>query len=621
MDVGYPGRPEHRTRPPKASPDRRIDAGDPSAGPRGQTAEHWLLRLQRSAGNAAVAHAIGRPAVQRFVGAEHKQLGDSTNRTIDLGNGVVLSFGDLVALSGDEYATVDELVADTRTAEGRARLLAAIRDDHIPDPVQVGLPEPTADQRSERFRTFLGLAAENVAHFNDAGEAVAAWRAGHATALDQAVAAGLGGDAAQHQLALAREAFAEHYLTDAFSGGHIRTPRPDIIGWYRANFGAPVVDEFISRISNRLIEGLVAQISPQTNWPDFIVRRRVRETVGTRLAAAIAAAGGRAKINDYFALGVAGVVSGPMHDLEGRRGVIVSSQAHPEPWVAYGDAHLGDSPTSRQEAETAILTATAQIDQAYDIGRRHRSEADVANAPALTHFGFGSAELTAEGTTAVTAAARYLHARPAARVTLTGHTDPTGSDAYNADLGRRRAETVARALIAGGALPEQILTFSAGEGDPVTKVPAQFRLNRRVTFDYAVRPGPYRDVAAEEAATELAAAVPPPYPAVTRFVPTPLPANVSTPAVGASLITAAQVDLENWRWGSIPPTLRTEINTWIQGYGGTLRSAIAGADQLNDTVVDDYTIRPRLIVTAAVDDLLADPAGFLEQATGRPMSP
>jgi hypothetical protein len=43
---------------------------------------------------------------------------------------------------------------------------------------------------------------------------------------------------------------------------------------------------------------------------------------------------------------LAGVVSGAMHDMDGKRGVAVSSEAHPEPWTAYGDAKLADSPVS-----------------------------------------------------------------------------------------------------------------------------------------------------------------------------------------------------------------------------------------------------------------------------------
>jgi hypothetical protein len=89
---------------------------------------------------------------------------------------------------------------------------------------------------------------------------------------------------------------------------------------------------------------------------------------------------------------------------------------------------------------------------------------------------------------------------------------------------------------------------------------------------------------------------------------------------GTSLITAAQVELENWRWGKIPPTLRSEINSWVQGYGKLLSARVDTEPALDATTVEGYSIEPRPLVKAIVDDLLADPATFLEQATGQQMS-
>lgn len=602
----------------------RGGAGGRGAGPAsGRTAAspaERLLVLQRLAGNAAVSSRLS-PPLQRFVGKEHKQLGDSSQRTVDLGNGVVLSFGDLVALSGDEYRSIDDLLADTRTAEGRARLLAAIRDDYIPDPAGVTLPEPSAAQKSERFATFLGLASDNPLHFNADQQGVGQWAADHTAALTAALEAGLQDDPAGRQLALAREAFGQHYLTDAFSGGHIRTPRPDIIGWYRQHFGDPVVEVFISRLSRRLIDGLVIQISPQTKWLDFLIRQEVEAAVGARLAKAIAGAGGRAKINDFFALGLAGVVSGAMHDLEGRRGVMVASEAHPVPWVAFGDAQLAGRPESRQQAELAVVAAVAHVDRAFDIGHRHSPGGAAADRPSVTHFGFDSATLEPTAAAAVAAAAAYLHGRPEVLLTLTGHTDPSGSDAHNDELGMRRAQAVAAALTAAGASPTQLVVLSQGKRSPVTLARGQLALDRRVAFSYQSRPGPHLDVGRQEAPAELRAAIPPPYADVTRFVPKPLPPETTSPAVGASSTAHAQVVLEDWRWGSIPQRLRAEVNAWVKGYGPMLTTRLAGEPALDDTTVEGYAIQPRPLVNAVVVELLNDAAGFLEAATGEQMSP
>jgi outer membrane protein OmpA-like peptidoglycan-associated protein len=561
-------------------------------------------------------------ALQRFVGQEHKDLGDTTGRMIDLGNGVLLTWGDLIALAGDEYKNLEDLLADTKDDAGKQRLLAAFRDDHIPDPTATQLPEPTEEQKSARFLEFLKLAAENPEHFNADGGAIERWKRDHTTAIAVALDAGLTKDESARQIALAREAFAQHFLTDSFSGGHIRTPRAEIIAWYRVHFGPAVVEGFISRISNRLIDGIVRQISPQTNWPDAAVRYKVRKEVGQRLATAIARLdGGRAAVNDYIALGIAGIVSGAMHDLEGDRGVQVASEAHPEPWTAFGDAKLSASPVSKAQAELAITAATAHIDAAYEIGRRHGAAGDVAHAPTVTYFGFNSTELAPSTSTNIVAAVRYLDAHPEAQITLTGHTDPTGPDSYNDALGLRRAQAVATRLKDAGIPAEQVLVLSQGERALVTAAPSQFRLNRRVSFTYASRPGPYRDRGRDDALAETRNKLPAPYRDVTRFVPRPLPETNSTPATGQSTPATAQVKLEDWRWGSIPPTLRSAVNTWVRGYGPILSQKIATLKELDDTTVDDYTIRPRPLVAGIVNDLLTDPAAFLETVLGRPMSP
>jgi len=53
------------------------------------------------------------------------------------------------------------------------------------------------------------------------------------------------------------------------------------------------------------------------------------------------------------------------------------------------------------------------------------------------------------------------------KVTLTGHTDNTGSDADNMELGQARADAIKRILQDKGVPAEQISTSSRGESEPV----------------------------------------------------------------------------------------------------------------------------------------------------------
>lgn len=53
------------------------------------------------------------------------------------------------------------------------------------------------------------------------------------------------------------------------------------------------------------------------------------------------------------------------------------------------------------------------------------------------------------------------------KVEIVGHTDPVGSDAFNLDLGRRRAEFVFRELTRRGVPPANLIVRSEGESQPL----------------------------------------------------------------------------------------------------------------------------------------------------------
>ena len=73
---------------------------------------------------------------------------------------------------------------------------------------------------------YLKLAADNADHFGE--WALSAYLAGHTAALQQAVIAHQSGTDQALELAYAMNSFADHFLTDLFSAGHLRVPRKQL---------------------------------------------------------------------------------------------------------------------------------------------------------------------------------------------------------------------------------------------------------------------------------------------------------------------------------------------------------------------------------------------------------
>jgi hypothetical protein len=214
-----------------------------------------LLALQRSIGNAATTRLLSRAApaprmIQRWDSPEHVVLGENaagpsaplivlqahdrdlpgrsaapttwpaawpalwTSATAEQRRAMTsgLTYGEVVALSGDFYASWDAL--DTAPLREVIDLIPLIR----------GHATTTQLQQATAGR-YLTLAATNVAHFSNVpiGQRnVDRWREMHTRAIAEA-------HAGRANTAWGINAAADHFLTDAFSGGHIRTPRAALV--------------------------------------------------------------------------------------------------------------------------------------------------------------------------------------------------------------------------------------------------------------------------------------------------------------------------------------------------------------------------------------------------------
>lgn len=103
------------------------------------------------------------------------------------------------------------------------------------------------------------------------------------------------------------------------------------------------------------------------------------------------------------------------------------------------------------------------------------------------HFALNSAKLTAEDRKILDEAVKRLKAGAVnIRLIVTGHTDSTGTQAYNQKLSEKRAQSVAQYLVAAGVTKESILRIGgAGEMKPIASNAKREgrQQNRRVEID------------------------------------------------------------------------------------------------------------------------------------------
>ena len=138
-------------------------------------------------------------------------------------NGVALDYGTLIAMGGDLFGSDDELA---KASPDELKEIAAL----IAEEKKTGKPVETPRWMKATKGRFLDLAAKNEAHFappnadfvavsgHSSADHKGTWEAQHRKALDTARA----GD---KDKALLQNAFGDHFLTDAFSAGHLFNKR------------------------------------------------------------------------------------------------------------------------------------------------------------------------------------------------------------------------------------------------------------------------------------------------------------------------------------------------------------------------------------------------------------
>lgn len=579
--------------------------------------------LAGTAGNRALARAVGPLTVRRFAGPEHEQLGNATGATIDLGGGIVLTWGEVVAIAGDEYGSVEELRQDLDSPGGPARLRGRLTHDRVQGPIPSVLPAETEHSNAR----YVELAMNNVMHFSGGGTAIQTWASHHESALVSAVLSGIDADPAQWQQAQLTEAFGQHFLTDSFSAGHVRTPRAEIIAWYQNDFAPKALGPFLTHARERVTRALTDDLGRQMLAPNALVQAEFDAILGSVIS--LLEGEIRERFQGLFGLGISGAISGVLHDQDNERGLWVQSDAHPTPWMAFGDGNLGCSPTSREQAELAVLTAREQLVAAQALGGTRRGGRTATPAPpgqtgaipGVVHFAFDSSSLDVTSAAALDRVVDYLTAHPEVVVDIIGHTCPLGADEYNLGLGMRRAEAVAAALMAKGVPPMRISTTSAGEMQLVDADPTGYSSDRRAELSFrAAGTEPPDLVWAQQAIAERFGA--PPYQAVERYVPREAP-GLNDPQ-------------EDWHWGTLTSTMAGEVDGWVAHYVRDFKPSVLANKYLDDRVIPvpdvgvpivpgappvtlrEVTLHPRPIVEQLLDEVIKAPTAVIGDLVGQP---
>lgn len=182
-----------------------------------------------------------------------------------------------------------------------------------------------------------------------------------------------------------------------------------------------------------------------------------RTSVGAASGALIGGLIGASSSEDQLAKGVAGAVVGGI---------------------------LGGAVGAEMDRQAAALRAATSS----NVGVTNTGNELVVTMPQDILFATDSANLRPDLQADLAAVSRNLVQYPNSVIQIVGHTDNTGSAAYNQDLSERRARSVASSLISNGVPSNRVSSYGVGFSQPVaSNNTAQGRAqNRRV--DIVIRP-------------------------------------------------------------------------------------------------------------------------------------
>lgn len=210
---------------------------------------------------------------------------------------------------------------------------------------------------------YLNLAANNQEHFvapkgKEEGpggklghSAGGSYRALHEAAILEAYKAGqTNGD---NTFALMREGAAQHFLTDYFAAGHVRTPRQSI-----RDYWGKLYPLFWSNLKKKIAMDIAIYINDNENLGYFASVHQIYDNLHTEIVD---------KTKELPPIGFDDLVSMVAHDLDNEEGLIVKNDVGIK-WRTYGDSNLHKSQETKKHASHAVKLGIADVEFAYSLG-------------------------------------------------------------------------------------------------------------------------------------------------------------------------------------------------------------------------------------------------------------
>jgi OOP family OmpA-OmpF porin len=144
----------------------------------------------------------------------------------------------------------------------------------------------------------------------------------------------------------------------------------------------------------------------------------------------------------------------------------------------------GSDPVVVEEAPVVEPVVEAQPEPVVEVVEVVKKKLNM-QLDSSSSFATASSELSLEGKKEVETVVALLKKYPQATVTITGHTDSRGSEAFNQKLSEQRAKAVADEVIAQGIDASRVTSMGKGELAPIATndTEAGREMNRRVEID------------------------------------------------------------------------------------------------------------------------------------------